>query len=106
MAERKVGDMQKYAVIGITNAGKSTLLNKLIGHKILISNEMRATAHRWIVKFHDEKSFKLEVYKNVNQDVKLDYSKTFEEAKELSSHCKILAKDESVCKFNLIAPLN
>jgi tRNA U34 5-carboxymethylaminomethyl modifying GTPase MnmE/TrmE len=87
MAERKIGDMQKYAVIGITNAGKSTLLNKLIGHKILISNEMRATAHRWIVKFHDEKSFKLEVYKNVNQDVKLDNSQTFEEAKELSSHC-------------------
>jgi GTP-binding protein EngB required for normal cell division len=87
MAERKVGDMQKYAVIGITNAGKSTLLNKLIGHKILISNEMRATAHRWIVKFHYEKRFKLEVYKNVNEDLKLDESKIFEEAKELSDYC-------------------
>jgi GTPase Era involved in 16S rRNA processing len=87
MAEKKVWDMQKYAVIGITNAGKSTLLNKLIGHKILISNEMRATALRCIVNFHDEKNFKLEVYKNVNKDLKLYKTKIFEDAKKLSGYC-------------------
>ncbi len=54
-------------VIGVTKAGKTTLLNKLIGLPVLISNEMRATATRWSVKFHKSDSIKLDTFKTVNK---------------------------------------
>ena len=54
-------------VIGVTKAGKTTLLNKLIGLPVLISNEERATATRWSVKFHKSDSIKLDTFKTVNK---------------------------------------
>jgi GTPase Era involved in 16S rRNA processing len=57
-------------VLGDTKAGKSTLLNKLIGKKILGTNEMRATAAKWTIEFHREKNYKLHVYKEDRDEIK------------------------------------
>ena len=59
IAEKKIKKLHKYVVVGITNAGKSTLLNKLIGKKVLITSEKRATAIRWAVNFHNHEKFLL-----------------------------------------------
>ncbi len=64
LAAKKITHLHKYVVVGITKAGKSTLLNKLIGKNVLISNEKRATAIKWTVKFHDSEKFLLKVYRN------------------------------------------
>ena len=55
-------------VVGITKAGKSTLLNKLIGKNVLIAKESRATAMRWAVNFHNLQNFHLLIYKNVENN--------------------------------------
>jgi ribosome biogenesis GTPase A len=39
IAGKKIKRLQKYVVVGVTKAGKSTLLNKLIGKKVLIAKE-------------------------------------------------------------------
>lgn len=64
LAAKKITHQHKYVVVGITKAGKSTLLNKLIGKNLLITNEKRATAIKWAVKFHDSEKFLLKVYRN------------------------------------------
>jgi ribosome biogenesis GTPase A len=56
--------MHKYMVVGITKAGKSTLLKKLIGVNVLISNEKRATATKWVVNFHASKTFVLHIHRD------------------------------------------
>jgi GTPase Era involved in 16S rRNA processing len=64
LAAKKITQLHKYVVVGIDKAGKSTLLNKLIGKKVLITNEKRATAIKWAVKFHDSEKFLLKVCRN------------------------------------------
>ena len=39
IAGKKIKRLHKYVVVGVTKAGKSTLLNKLIGKKVLIAKE-------------------------------------------------------------------
>jgi GTPase Era involved in 16S rRNA processing len=63
LAVKQIKNRHQYVVIGVTKAGKSTLLNKIIGENILISNEMRATATRWAVNFHNEEGYVLEIKK-------------------------------------------
>ena len=53
IAEKKIKKLHKYVVVGVTKAGKSSLLNKLIGKTVLIAKEERATALRWAVNFHN-----------------------------------------------------
>ena len=64
--------MHKYMVIGITKAGKSTLLKKLIGANVLISNERRATGTKWVVNFHKGKDFILKIYRTVMCDTNIE----------------------------------
>jgi ribosome biogenesis GTPase A len=59
IAEKRIKRLHKFVVVGITKAGKSTMLNKLIGKNVLITNEKRATAIRWAVNFHNHDKFHL-----------------------------------------------
>ena len=59
IAENRIKNLHKFVVVGITKAGKSTMLNKLIGRNVLITNEKRATAVRWAVNFHNHTKFEL-----------------------------------------------
>lgn len=53
IAGKKIKRLHKYVVVGVTKAGKSSLLNKIIGKNVLIAKEQRATAIRWAVNFHN-----------------------------------------------------
>jgi GTPase SAR1 family protein len=46
-------------VIGVSKAGKTTLLNNLIGKIILDTKETIATNTMWSVEFHKENNYKL-----------------------------------------------
>jgi len=82
-------------VLGVTKAGKSTLLNKLIGQSILISNETRATAAKWTVDFHQDKNYKLRVHrKNRNKE-----NSEFTDIKTLKNACQKLNNDNDIDKI-------
>ena len=78
--------MHKYMVVGITKAGKSTLLKKLIGVNVLISNESRATATKWVVNFHESKNFMLQIYRTVLMQTKIETFE-FQNLKTLQNAC-------------------
>jgi GTPase Era involved in 16S rRNA processing len=78
--------MHKYMVVGITKAGKSTLLKKLIGVNVLISNERRATATKWVVNFHESKNFMLQIYRTALMQTKIETFE-FQNLKTLQNAC-------------------
>ena len=82
--------MNKYVVVGITKAGKSTLLNKLIGTNVMICNEKRATATRWTVNFHEYNNFTLEISRKCDDINLIKQNILFKESKELKLACKEL----------------
>jgi ribosome biogenesis GTPase A len=59
IAKKRIKKLHKFVAMGITNAGKSTLLNSLIGKKVMVASVSRATAIRWAVNFHYHENFYL-----------------------------------------------
>jgi GTPase Era involved in 16S rRNA processing len=45
--------------LGLTKAGKTTLINRLIGKNILPTSQMRTILCKWTVSFHNNSKFKL-----------------------------------------------
>ena len=78
----------KFHVFGYTKAGKSTLLNRIMGQKILGTYEGRETANFTTIMLNDDPSQKLIVVKiegekdNYNFDSGIDLIKLIEEFKE------------------------
>ena len=90
-------------VVGITKAGKSTLLKKLIGVNVLISNEKRATATKWVVNFHKSKIFILKIYRTVVCETKIENFE-FQNLKMLQNACKDLNNAMNISKVSISVP--
>jgi len=99
----KLAFKNKFAVIGITKAGKSTLLNKFTGMRMMIfkTGLIRETSFMWVLKYHTGNDLILTVkYKNHKLEDK-SYNFTFASVDELVEKCTEYKRNPSVTKFVL-----
>lgn len=62
LAQDKVRVMDKYLVIGLAKAGKSTLINRLVGKRVIYTHDLKSSSTSILkIDFHLDRKYLLAV---------------------------------------------